>query len=86
LYTASMKVQVVKWGKGLAVRFPKAAVQKARLKEGDLVKVESNGEGHIELRLADNVPTLRQLVSQITRENRYGEISTSVKIGREKTE
>ena len=80
-----MKVQVVKWGKSLAVRFPWAAVEKARLKEGDLLDVESNGEGHIEMRLSDYVPTLGQLVAQITPENRYEEISTGAQMWREKT-
>jgi antitoxin component of MazEF toxin-antitoxin module len=80
-----MKVQVVKWGKSPAVRFPRATIQKARLKEGDLLDVESNGEGHIEMRRSDYVPTLGQLVAQITPENRYGEISTGAQMWREET-
>jgi antitoxin MazE len=78
-----MKVKMVKWGNSLAVRIPKPAVDKARLKEGDSLEVESTSEGQIELRRVSQVPTLRQLVEQITPENRYGEISTGAETGKE---
>lgn len=78
-----MKAKMVKWGNSLAVRIPKPAAEKARLKEGDSIEVESTGEGQIELRRVRQVPTLRQLVAQITPENRYGEISTGAETGKE---
>ena len=77
-----MKARMVKWGNSLAVRIPKAAVEKARLKEGDSLEIESS-EGQIEIRRVSQVPTLRQLVSQITPENRYGEVSTGAETGKE---
>ncbi len=73
---------MVKWGNSLAVRIPKPAIEKARLKEGDSLEIESS-EGQIELRRVSHVPTLRQLVAQITPENRYGEISTGAERGKE---
>lgn len=78
-----MKVKMVKWGNSLAVRIPKPAVDKARLKEGDFLEIESMSEGQIELRRVSQVPTLRQLVAQITPENRYGEVSTGAETGKE---
>jgi antitoxin MazE len=77
-----MKAKMVKWGNSLAVRIPKPVVEKARLKEGDSLEIESS-EGQIELRRVNQVPTLRQLVSQITPENRYAEISAGAETGKE---
>jgi len=81
-----MKSQMVKWGNSLAVRIPKPVAQKARLKEGDSLEIEASAEGHVELRRASKIPTLAQLVSQITPENRYAEISTGAEVGKEVVE
>jgi antitoxin MazE len=81
-----MKAQIVKWGNSLAVRIPKAVIEKARLKEGDSLEVEAAAEGLVELRRPAKLPTLAQLVSQITPENRYGEISTGAEVGKEVVE
>jgi len=81
-----MKTQMVKWGNSLAVRIPKPVVEAAKLKEGDSLEVEASAEGHVELRRATKVPTLTQLISQITPENRYAEISTTVEVGKEVVE
>ena len=80
-----MKTQLVKWGNGLAVRIPKPAVEQARLKEGDSLEIEA-AEGRVELRRATKIPTLAQLVSQITPENRYAEISVGAEVGKEVVE
>lgn len=81
-----MKAQMVRWGNSLAVRIPKPVVEKARLKEGDSLEVEAAAEGLVELRRPAKVPTLRQLVSQINPENRYGEILTGSEVGKEVVE
>jgi antitoxin MazE len=80
-----MKAQMVKWGNSLAVRIPKPILEKARLKEGDFLEIESD-EGQIELRRATKIPTLAQLVSQISPDNRYPEISTGPEVGKERVE
>jgi antitoxin MazE len=80
-----MKAQMVKWGNSLAVRIPKPILEEARLKEGDFLEIEA-GEGQIELRRATKVPTLAQLVSQISPDNRYPEISTGPEVGKERVE
>jgi antitoxin MazE len=81
-----MKAQMVKWGNSLAVRIPKPVAEKARLKEGDSLEIEAASEGHVELRRATRIPTLAQLISQITPENRYAEIATGAEVGKEVVE
>jgi antitoxin MazE len=80
-----MKAQMVKWGNSLAVRIPKPVAEQTRLKEGDALEIEVV-EGHVELRRASKVPTLAALVSQITPENRYAEVSTGAEVGKEAVE
>jgi antitoxin MazE len=81
-----MKAQLVKWGNSLAVRIPQPVVKQARLKEGDPLEVEASADGQIEIRRTGKVPTLAQLVSQITPENCYGEISAGPVRGKESVE
>jgi antitoxin MazE len=78
-----MKTQMVKWGNSLAVRIPKVVVSEAKLKEGDALEIEAPAEGRIELHRLTKIPTLAQLVSQITPENRYAEISVGSELGKE---
>ena len=80
-----MKAQMVKWGNSLAVRIPKPIIEEARLKEGDFLEIEA-GDGRIELRRATKIPTLAQLVSQITPDNLCPEISTGPEVGKERVE
>jgi antitoxin MazE len=81
-----MKAQMVKWGNSLAIRIPKPVAQQAKLKEGDSLEIEAASDGRVELRRAARIPTLAQLVAQITPENRYQEISTAAEVGREAVE
>ena len=81
-----MKTQMVKWGNSLAVRIPKHVVEQAKLQEGDSLEIEAAAEGRVELRRPTRIPTLSQLVSQITPENRYAEISWGVEVGKEVVE
>ncbi len=78
-----MKAQMVKWGNSLAIRIPKPVAEQARLKEGDSLEIEAAAEGRLELRRARKVPTLAQLVAQITPENRYSEVPTGEEVGKE---
>ncbi len=81
-----MKTQMVKWGNSLAVRIPKPVVEQARLKEGDSLEIEAAAKGRVELRRPTRIPTLAQLVSRITPENRYAEISAGTEVGKEAIE
>lgn len=66
------KAQVAKWGNSLAVRIPRAVAEEAHLQEGDTIVIEAL-KGRVELRPSERIPTLNQLIAQITPENRYGE-------------
>lgn len=77
-----MKAEMVKWGNSLAVRIPKPVAEAAKLKEGDALEIEA-AEGRVELRRASRIPSLAKLVSQITPENRYGEITMGAEVGKE---
>jgi len=76
------KAQLAKWGNSLAVRIPKAVAEEARLQEGDAILIEVS-EGHIELRPAERIPSLEELVTKITAENRHGETDWGPDVGKE---
>ena len=76
------KAQVVKWGNSLAVRIPKPVAEKAGVAEGDPVILEAE-RGEIKLVRSERIPTLKELVSQITPQNRYEEISMGAERGKE---
>ncbi len=77
--------QIVKWGNSLAVRIPKPLAEEAGVREGDPIVIEAT-EGLINLRPKQRVPTLRELVAQITPDNRYEEIQTGPERGKENVE
>jgi antitoxin MazE len=77
--------QIVKWGNSLAVRIPKPLAEEAGFTEGDRVLIEA-ADGQIELQRADQPLSLRELVAQITPENRYGETSIGRERGKETME
>jgi len=77
--------QIVKWGNSLAVRIPKPLAEEAGVREGDPIVIEAV-DGLIKLRPKLRVPTLRELVAQITRDARYEEIQTGPERGKENVE
>jgi antitoxin MazE len=79
------QAQVVKWGNSLAVRIPKTIAEAARMKEGDSIVIEVSEEG-IKLRPSERIPTLEELIAQITPENRHKEIYMGPERGKEKVE
>ncbi len=79
------KVQVVKWGNSLAVRIPKIVAEEAHMQEGDAIVIKASPD-HIELRRAERVPTLEELVARITPENRYEETAWGPDKGKENVE
>ena len=76
------KAQVVKWGNSLAVRIPKAVAEEAQVKEGDAIVIKA-ARGRIILQPTERIPTLEELVAQITPENRHEEIQTGPEVGKE---
>jgi antitoxin MazE len=77
--------QIVKWGNSLAVRIPKPLAEEAGVREGDPILIEA-ADGLIRLRPKKRIPSLRELVSQITPENRYDETETGFERGKETVE
>jgi antitoxin MazE len=78
--------QIVRWGNSLAVRIPKPVAEEAGVCEGDPILIEAV-EGRIQLRRRKaKVPTLRELVAQITPSNRYEEVKTGPVRGKEDVE
>ena len=77
-----LKAQIVKWGNSLAVRIPKPVAEMAGVEAGDPVILEA-ARGQIRVVRTDQIPTLKELVAQITPENRYQEISTGPERGKE---
>jgi antitoxin MazE len=76
------KTQIMKWGNSLAVRIPKAVAERARLQAGDPISIEAR-KGHVELHSIGRIPTLAELVAQITPENRYEETDWGADKGKE---
>ena len=81
-----MRAQVLEWGNSLAVRIPKSVAEEASLRVGDPIEIDVADEGAVQLLRVGKVPTLAQLVSQITPENRYAEFSAGPEVGKEVVE
>jgi antitoxin MazE len=81
-----MRAQMQKWGNSLAVRIPKPIAEEAKLNEGDPLELEVAPDGTIRVQRVCKVPTLSELVSKITPENRYEELSWGNDIGKEKVD
>jgi antitoxin MazE len=81
-----MRSQVLKWGNSLAVRVPKPIADQAKLKAGDSVEIDVDAGGAVQLHPVGKIPTLAQLVAQITPQNRNAEISTGTERGNEVVE
>ena len=78
-----MRAQILKWGNSLAVRIPKSIAEEAKLRAGDPLDIEVAEQGCVRLHRIGKIPSLTELVSQITPENRYPEISTGPEVGKE---
>jgi len=81
-----MQAQVLKWGNSLAIRIPRPIADDAHLQLGDPLKIAVAADGVVQVHRVGEVPTLAQLVAQITPENRYPEVSLGPEIGREAVE
>ncbi|MGD0731489.1 MAG: AbrB/MazE/SpoVT family DNA-binding domain-containing protein [Terracidiphilus sp.] len=81
-----MQAQVLKWGNSLAVRIPKPIADDALLQLGDPLEIAVSADGVVQIHRAAAIPTLAQLVAQITPDNRYAEISPGPETEREAVE
>jgi antitoxin MazE len=74
---------VSKWGNSLAVRIPRAVAKEARLSEGDSLAMDLTSDGSIVLQSTRRKYELKDLVSQITPENRHSETDWGKPQGKE---
>lgn len=74
--------QIVRWGNSLAVRIPKPLAEQAGVEEGDPIVIEAE-RGQLRLKRKEKVPSLKELVAQITPENRHGETLVDREVGKE---
>jgi antitoxin component of MazEF toxin-antitoxin module len=68
------------------VRIPKPVADDAHLQLGDPLEIAVAADGVVQIHRTGELPTLAQLVAQITPENRYAEIPLGPEIGREAVE
>ena len=78
-----MQAQVLKWGNSLAVRIPKPVAEDAHFQVGDSLEIAVGTDGIVQLHRVGTMPTLAQMVAQITPENRYAEVPLGAETGRE---
>lgn len=76
-----MQTLVSKWGHSLAVRIPKRLAAAYGLEEGTAVEISGLEDGSLALKPAG--PTLKEMVRQISTENRHDEVCSGVPVGRE---
>ena len=78
-----MRSRIQKWGNSLALRIPKSYASEVGLERETSVDI-SLAEGNLIITpLAKPKPTLKQLLSKVTKENLHGEIDTGPKLGNE---
>ena len=75
-------LKVAKWGNCMAVRIPKEKARETGLELGAEVSVEKVKDGVL-IRPLRRRPTLRDLVSRITPQNRHGEVDVGPPVGKE---
>ncbi len=78
-----MVVQFAKWGNSVALRIPNAYAKEIHATPGADVDVSVADGKLIVAPVESPVYDLAELVARITDENRHGEISGSVAVGRE---
>ena len=77
-----MKVKLAKWGNSLAVRIPAPIAADASLSAGSTFEV-TLVSGSIQLSPVECEPSLEELISRITPENRHEETHWGAAIGNE---
>lgn len=82
-----MSTKVQKWGNSLALRLPKEIAAGLNIKEGSEIIIESKAKRIIikplKTKIKTHVPTLEELVSKITKDNRHPLIDWGHPMGKE---
>ncbi len=74
---------VKKWGNSLAIRIPNVVIQDLGLSENSSIQIISNGVTATIEPNKRNKPTLKELVTAITPENRHDEVDWGKPVGNE---
>jgi len=78
-----VRVSVKKWGNSLGMRIPKALADQAGIADGSALDLVADGHRLVATPVAD-APTLDELITGITPENRHGEVDAPrSRVGRE---
>ncbi len=74
-----------KWGNSYAVRLPKGTMNKLNLYEGQLVRLEEirNGEAISLIPARKDNPSIKEMVSRITKKNQHTECAWGESVGKE---
>ncbi len=78
-----MKGRVQKWGNSLAIRIPKSFAAEAGIEKDSAVDIALKDRKMIVQVVEDEVPSLDELISRITRRNRHAEVRTGPPRGNE---
>ncbi len=83
-----MSTKVQKWGNSLALRLPKEIAAGLNIKEGSEIMIESEAKRIIikplkKTKRKTHIPTLEELVSKITKDNRHPLINWGRPVGKE---
>jgi antitoxin MazE len=82
LYRDFMTTKLSAWGNSLGIRLPKVVAEHASLSEGSLVEFVLKADGSVLIRPAE--PSLEELVSRITPQNRHEETDWGTPVGKER--
>ena len=78
-----MRSRVQKWGNSLAVRLPKSFAAEAGIDKDSPVDIVVEDRKIVLQAAHDDVPSLEDLVSRITKRNRHAEVRTGPSVGKE---
>lgn len=78
-----MRTRVQKWGNSLALRIPKSFATEVGLQREATVEVSLVDGTLIITPIARPKPTLKQLLTKVTKENLHHEVATGTAVGNE---
>lgn len=78
-----MESRVQKWGNSLAVRIPSVFAKELGISDDSPVEISLADGDLIVHALSAEIPTLEELLEQVTEENRHGEVDWGPPMGRE---
>ena len=78
-----MRATITRWGQGLALRVPRKLALEAGLSEGAEVELTAHPGGLDVAAVAGHVPSLAELLAQITDANRHEAVDSGPAVGAE---